>query len=84
MFDLAAHLFEQEHYKGYSFIFNSGTHIWKEEPDYPKDYHGLLIKYAREHQNVFSREDAAGYFEWIGSTTPQQTLSNVFANTGSK
>lgn len=84
VFDLAAHLFEQEHYKGYSFIFNSGTHIWKEEPDYPKDYHGLLIKYAREHQNVFSREDAAGYFEWIGSTTPQQTLSNVFANTGSQ
>lgn len=84
VFDLAAHLFGQEHYKGYTFIFNNGTHIWKEEPDYPKEYHGLLIKYAREHHNVFSREEAAEYFEWIGSSTPQQTLSNVFANTGSK
>ena len=74
VFDLAAHLFGQEHYKGYTFIFNNGTHIWKEEPDYPKEYHGLLIKYAREHHNVFSREEAAEYFEWIGSSTPTANI----------
>lgn len=77
VYDLAIHLFEQEKYKDNSFIFVSGMHIWKKEPDYPKDYCGLLIKYAREHGNVFSREAAQDYFEKIGSTSPAATLSNV-------
>lgn len=84
VYDLAVHLFEQEKYKGSSFIFTNNMHIWKEEPDYPKDYHGLMIKYAREHGNTFSREDAISYFEQIGSTTPAATFSNVIFNTGSK
>lgn len=84
VYDLAAHLFDQEKYKGNSFIFMNNMHIWKEEPDYPKDYHGLLIKYAREHGNTFSREDALSYFDQIGSTTPAATFSNVIFNTGSK
>ncbi len=84
VYDLAVHLFEQEKYKGNSFIFMNNMHIWKEEPDYPKDYHGLMIKYAREHGNTFSREDAIFYFEQIGSTTPAATFSNVIFNTGSK
>ena len=84
VYDLAVHLFEQEKYKGNSFIFMNNIHIWKEEPDYPKDYHGLMIKYAREHGNTFSREDAITYFEQIGSTTPAATFSNVIFNTGSK
>lgn len=84
VYDLAVHLFEQEKYKGNSFIFMNNMHIWKEEPDYPKDYHGLMIKYAREHGNTFAREDALSYFEQIGSTTPAATFSNVIFNTGSK
>jgi hypothetical protein len=84
VYDLAVHLFVQEKYKGNSFIFLNNTHIWKEEPDYPKDYHGLLIKYAREHGNVFSREEAISYFDQIGSPSSAQTFSNVLFNTGSR
>lgn len=84
VYDLAVHLFEQERYKENSFIFKNNMHIWKEEPDYPKDYHGLMIKYAREHGNTFTREDAVAYFEQIGSTTPAATFSNVIFNTGNK
>ena len=84
VYDLAVHLFEQERYKDNSFIFMNNMHIWKEEPDYPKDYHGLMIKYAREHGNTFTREDAVAYFEQIGSTTPAATFSNVIFNTGNK
>lgn len=84
VYDLAVHLFEQEKYKGNSFIFMNNTHIWKEEPDYPKDYRGLMIKYAREHGNIFSREEAVEYFEQIGSPSPSATFSNVLFTTGSK
>ena len=82
VYDLALHLFERERYKGYSFIFINNMHIWKEEPDYPKDFHGLLIKYAREHGNLFSREEALSYFEKIGSATSAATFSNVIFRTG--
>ena len=84
VYDLATHLFEQERYKGNSFIFVNNMHIWKEEPDYPKDFHGLIIKYAREHGNTFSREEAIEYFEQIGSSTPAASFSNVIFNTGNK
>ena len=84
VYDLAVHLFEQEKYKGNAFVFMNNTHIWKNEPDYPKDYHGLMIKYAREHGNVFSREEAVEYFEQIGSPSPSATFSNVLFTTGSK
>ena len=65
-------------------MFMNNTHIWKEEPNYPKDYHGLMIKYAREHGNVFSREEAVEYFDQIGSPSPSATFSNVLFTTGSK
>ena len=84
VYDLAIHLFDQEKYKGNTFVFMNNTHIWKEEPDYPKDYHGLMIKYAREHGNIFSREEAMEYFEQIGSPSPSATFSNVLFTTGSK
>lgn len=84
VFDLAVHLFTREKYKGHSFLFLNGKHIWKEEPNYPKDFHGLLIKYAREHQNVFAREQALDFFDSIGSTTPDQSFSNILFNSGSK
>jgi len=84
VYDLAVHLFEQEKYKGYTFIFLNKMHIWKEEPDYPKDFHGLLIKYARNHGNVFTREEALDYFALIGSSTPAQTFSYTLFNTGSR
>lgn len=84
VFDLAVHLFTQENYKGNSFLFLNGMHIWKEEPNYPKDFHGLLIKYGREHQNVFTREQALAFLESIGSVTPDQSFSNVLFNSGSE
>lgn len=84
VYDLAVHLFTQEKYKGYSFLFSNGMHIWKTEPDYPKDFHGLLIKFGRDHQNVFTREQALDFFESIGSATPAQSFSNILFTTGSK
>ncbi len=83
IFDLAVHLFSQEKYKGNSYIFLNNMHIWKEEPDYPKDFHGLMIKYAREHGNTFTRDEAVEYLEWIGSATPAQSFSYMIFNTGS-
>ena len=84
VYDLAVHLFAQENYKGNTFIFANGMHIWQKEPNYPKDYHGLMIKYAREHGNSFSRDDALEYFEFIGSTSPSATFSNMIFTTGSR
>lgn len=82
IYDLAVHLFRQEKYKGNSFLFLNGLHIWKEDPNYPRDFHGLLIKYAREHNNVFSREDAVAYYNWIGSTSPDATFSSILYGIG--
>ena len=84
VFDLAVHLFTREKYKGNSFLFLNGMHIWKAEPNYPKDFHGLLIKYGREHQNIFTREQALALFEAIGSATPDQSFSHILSNAGSK
>ena len=84
IYDLAVHLFVQEKYKGNTFIFMNNMHIWRKEPDYLKDFHGLLIKYAREHENIFTREDAVTYFEQIGSVTPAATFSNVILKSGSE
>jgi len=84
VFDLAVHLFTQENYKGNSFLFLNGMHIWRNEPNYPKDFHGLLIKYGREHQNIFTREQALTFFESIGSATPDQSFSNILFTSGSK
>jgi len=84
VFDFAVHLFVQEEYKGNSFVFSSNMHIWKEEPNYPKDFHGLLIKYGREHHNIFTREEAIVYFDSIGSATPDQTFSFVLSKTGNQ
>ena len=84
IYDFAVHFFLQEKYRGNSFVFLNNMHIWKEEPDYPKDLRGLMIKYAREHNNTFTRDDAVDYFEWIGSATPAQTFSYMIFNTGSK
>lgn len=84
VFDLAVHLFSQEKYKGNQFVFLNNMHIWKEEPDYTKDFCGLMVKYAKEHNNTFTRDEAIAYFEWIGSSTPVQTFSYVIFNTGSK
>ena len=82
VYDLAVHLFGKERYKGNSFVFVNNMHIWKTNPDYPKDFHGLMIKYAREHGNIFSREEAIKYFEQIGSPSPSQTFSNILFTTG--
>lgn len=84
VYDLAKHLFQKEQVNGLCYIFYSNTHIWKQEPSYPKEYSGLLIDYARKHNGVFSRYEAEDYLESIGSASPAQTVSNVIMNTGSQ
>lgn len=83
IYDLAEYLFKNKKYKGNSFIFLNGIHIWKKEPNYPKDFSGLLVKYGREHNNIFSRDEAINYFAILGSATPVQTFSYILFNTGS-
>ena len=82
IYDLAEYLFGRIGYKGKHFIFSKGTNIWKEKPDYPMDYSGLLIKYGREHNNVFTREEAIEFLTQLGSATPSQTVSFVINKTG--
>ena len=82
VFELAAYLFNKNNYKGYSFVFRDKRHIWKSLPDYPMDFGGLLIKYAREHGNIFSRDEAINFLEFHGSGTPAQTLSLILNRSG--
>lgn len=82
IYDIASYLFGKAGYKGASFIFYSKEHIWKEEPDYAKNYGGLMIKYAREHGNVISRDEAINYITQHGSGTPAQTVSLILNKSG--
>ena len=67
IYDLARHLFEQELYQGYHFLFVDAIHIWKEMPDYPMNIQGLTQKYAREHGHTFSRQEIYDYYNWISN-----------------
>lgn len=82
VYDLAAYLFEKRSYKGKTFVFRDKRHIWKQIPDYPMDFGGLLIKYGRDHGNTFSREEAIDFFKFHGSATPAQTLSLILNRSG--
>lgn len=82
IYDFAAYLFGKAGYKGANYIFFSKEHIWREEPDYAKNYGGLMIKYAREHGNVISRDDAITYITLHGSGTPAQTVSLILNKSG--
>lgn len=82
IYDLAAYLFGKAGYKGANFLFYRKQHIWKETPDYPMDYSGLMVKYAREHGNTISRDEAMSYVEMHGSGTPAQTVSLILNRSG--
>lgn len=82
IYDFAAYLFGKAGYKGANYIFFGKEHIWREEPDYAKNYGGLMIKYAREHGNVISRDDAITYITLHGSGTPAQTVSLILNKSG--
>lgn len=56
IFDIAAYLFGKAGYKGRHHIFRGGTHIWREQPDYPEADHGLLIHWARLNGGVLTRQ----------------------------
>lgn len=82
VYELAFYLFSKCNYKNNRFIFRDKRHIWKEVPKYSMDFGGLLVKYAREHGNVFSRDEAVDYFQFFGSGTPSQTLSLILYHSG--
>lgn len=78
VFDLAKHFFKKEHYKGYNFIFYNGIHIWEKEPNYPKSYTGLFVKWARENNGIISREECMKGLESIGAGNTAANYSNSY------
>ena len=70
LYTLAMHLFSKEQYKGSSFIFYNRMHIWEKDPDYPKNYAGLIVKWAREQNNVIGKDICLGELERIGAANP--------------
>ncbi|MGN0169203.1 MAG: hypothetical protein ACI39H_00390 [Lachnospiraceae bacterium] len=82
IYDLASYMFGKASYKDAQFIFYRKQHIWQEAPDYAMDYSGLMIKYAREHGNVISRDEAIEYVSVHGSGTPAQTVSLILNKSG--
>lgn len=78
IYDLAEHLFEKEHYKNNNFIFYNGIHIWEKEPDYPKSYTGLFVKWARENNGIISREECLEWLENIGAGSIAANYSNAY------
>lgn len=84
IYDIAAFLFGTAGYKNASYLFVDKRHIWKERPDYSTDFGGLLVKFGREHGNVFSRDQAINYVGQHGSGTPAQTISLILNRSGRK
>ena len=82
IYDLAVYLFEKIGYNGRHYIFRKKIHIWEKRPDYPMEYGGLLINYGREHNNIFSRDEAIAYLDKHGSGTPAQTVSYILNHSG--
>jgi hypothetical protein len=78
IFDLAAHLFGKEDLDGNHFIFYNSTHIWETEPNYPKSYVGLFIKWARENDGIISREQCKANLEMIGASSIDANFSNTY------
>lgn len=80
VYDLAQHLFEKERYIDNYFIFYNSTHIWEKEPDYPKSYVGLFIKWARENSGIISRDQCCEKLEMIGASNISANFSNTYHN----
>lgn len=70
LFAIATHLFSKEKYKGNSFIFYNGMHIWERDPDYPKSYAGLIVKWAREQSNIIGKDVCIEELDRIGAANP--------------
>ncbi|GHV30521.1 hypothetical protein FACS1894167_11500 [Synergistales bacterium] len=68
IYALAKHFFVKEGCGGRPFYFSGGTHIWKQEPDYPNTLHGLLINRARRNGGFLSGEDAESFAQKIKLT----------------
>lgn len=84
VYELAAYLFDKAHYKNNRFIFKDKRHIWEERPDYPMDFSGILVNYARNHKGVFTRDEAVDFLSLHGSETPSQTLSLILHRSGKR
>ena len=75
LYDLARYLFEKVKYKGFTFVFADNKHIWKEEPDYPKTYLGILSHWAKKQNSLMTRDEILERLVSIGSNSPQATFS---------
>lgn len=63
---LAKHLFSKEKYGPQEYVFYGNTHIWLQEPDYPKTVKGLLIHYARMAGNTINLEECETFLKKLG------------------
>lgn len=52
--------------ENFPYIFKEKKHIWKYEPDYAKDCGGLVVKYAKAHSSLFTRDEIVEYFNDLG------------------
>lgn len=84
IYHLAKHLFSKESYGGETYVFYGNTHIWRQEPDYPKSVKGLLIHNARMAQSTIGLEECETFLRKLGfsaGNTKQQmqiTLEPTF------
>lgn len=76
---LAKHFFSKEQYRGHSFVFSNGTHIWYKEPSYPKTMKGLAIHFARMAKNIVSGEECDEFLKRLGFNVPnfKQTVMGI-------
>jgi hypothetical protein len=75
IYAITAYLFSKEKYKGNSFIFHMRMHIWQKEPDYPRSYAGLIVKWAKERQNLVNRKICIEKLRNIGAANPSTAFS---------
>lgn len=80
LYDLTRHLFEKIKYKGNSYIFAENKHIWENEPDYIKTYLGILSNWARQQNNIMTRDEMIEKLIAMGSTSPTATFSYLMIN----
>lgn len=80
LYDLTKHLFEKIKYKGNSYIFADNKHIWKNEPDYIKTYLGILSNWAKQQNNIMTRNEMIEKLIAMGSASPTATFSHLMIN----
>lgn len=80
LYDLTRHLFEKIKYKGNSYIFAENKHIWENEPNYIKTYLGILSNWAKQQNNIMTRDEMIEKLIAMGSTSPTATFSYLMIN----